>query len=590
MIRGSGSFFHPCSLKLSVFYTLSFRYNHLCLHPMKTKNQSLQSDWQKNLVLLAKNTPVWLHQLSQKYQRKIERLDQIPAEELAEIAACGFNALWLVGVWQRSPASKKIKELYGKSHAIASAYSIQAYQISAQFGGEKSLSVLKENAHRSGMVLACDMVPNHTGLDSDWLIHHTDRYIWTAENPRTDFTFNTTNLSSHPDLQIYLEEGYYSQTGAAEVFKVIQKSSGESRFVYHGNDGTSMPWNDTAQLNYLNPETRRAVLKEILTVADQFDIIRLDAAMTLVKEHFRRLWFPSTAEKKCIPTRAAFSISQSEFDRCMPGEFWAEVIQAIAQVKPHVLLIAEAFWLMEKYFIQEIGMHRVYNSAFLHHLRDEKNQDFRKYIKDILTTDAAMLERFVNFLTTPDELSAADQFGTSDKYIGACRVIACLPGLPMFGHGQWEGLMERYGMDIPQPMLSESPNPKLVDQHKQLITPLLLRRKLFSSTQNFRLQNFIQPDQKVNANVIAFSNHYSGQSTLVLFNNCTRSTSGFIDLNKMIFADDRTNAESINPLPSIGLEEIPSNQKAGLFSSLSIQDQKAFFDLRPYESHVFLLN
>jgi len=557
---------------------------------MKTKNQSRHTDWQKNLVLLAKNTPVWLHQLSWKYQRKIERLDQIPAEELDEIAACGFNALWLVGVWQRSPASKKIKELYGKPQAIASAYSIQAYQISAQFGGEESLNVLKKKAHRIGIYLACDMVPNHTGLDSDWLIHHPDRYIWTAHNPCSDFAFKTPDLSSHPALQIHLEEGYYSQTGAAEVFKVIHKPSGELRFVYHGNDGTSMPWNDTAQLNYLNPETRRAVIDEILTVADKFKIIRLDAAMTLVKKHFRRLWFPSAAEKKCIPTRAAFSISRAEFDRCMPHEFWVDVIQTIARLKPDVLLIAEAFWLMEKYFIQELGMHRVYNSAFLHHLRDEKNQDFRKYVNDILTADAAMLERFVNFLTTPDELSAADQFGTSNKYIGACRVIACLPGLPMFGHGQWEGLMERYGMDIPQPMLAESPNLQLAAIHKQLITPLLHQRQLFSSARNFKLLVFNQPDQAVNANVIAFSNNHSGQSTLLLFNNCALPASGFIDLKEMVLADDQSDLLKAKPLPSIKLEEIPPAGEGVRFTVPDIQNSKASFDLQPYESHVFLVN
>ena len=46
--------------------------------------------------------------------REITRIDQIPDEELAEIASRGFTALWLVGVWQRSPASRKIKHLYGR--------------------------------------------------------------------------------------------------------------------------------------------------------------------------------------------------------------------------------------------------------------------------------------------------------------------------------------------------------------------------------------------------------------------------------------------------------------------------------------------
>ena len=56
------------------------------------------------------------------------------------------------------------------------------------------------------------------------------------------------------------------------------------RYVYHGNDGTSMPWNDTAQLNYLNPEVREAVIQTILHVARLSPIIRFDAAMTLGQE------------------------------------------------------------------------------------------------------------------------------------------------------------------------------------------------------------------------------------------------------------------------------------------------------------------
>ena len=68
--------------------------------------------------------------------------------------------------------------------------------------------------------------------------------------------------------------------------------SGETRYIYHGNDGTSFPWNDTAQLDYLNPAVREQVIQTILHVARLFPVIRFDAAMTLAKRHFHRLWFP----------------------------------------------------------------------------------------------------------------------------------------------------------------------------------------------------------------------------------------------------------------------------------------------------------
>ena len=78
---------------------------------------------------------------------------------------------------------------------------------------------------------------------------------------------------------------------------------GEERFVYHGNDGTSMPWNDTAQLDYLKPEVREAVIQTILAVARQFPVIRFDAAMTLAKRHIQRLWFPEPGT--AAPSRRA---------------------------------------------------------------------------------------------------------------------------------------------------------------------------------------------------------------------------------------------------------------------------------------------
>ena len=54
------------------------------------------------------------------------------------------------------------------------------------------------------------------------------------------------------------------------VFKHYDRRNGRTRYIYHGNDGTSTPWNDTAQLNYLIPDVREAVIQTILHVARQF--------------------------------------------------------------------------------------------------------------------------------------------------------------------------------------------------------------------------------------------------------------------------------------------------------------------------------
>ena len=54
------------------------------------------------------------------------------------------------------------------------------------------------------------------------------------------------------------------------MFRRIHRPSGDTRYIYHGNDGTHMPWNDTAQLNFLLPEVREAVIRTILLVAKNF--------------------------------------------------------------------------------------------------------------------------------------------------------------------------------------------------------------------------------------------------------------------------------------------------------------------------------
>jgi len=486
------------------------------------------TNWHKNLVLIAKNTPVWLYQLSKKYQKKIRRLDEIPDEELDHIKSCGINGLWLIGIWERSPASKKIKDLYGKNHLIASAYSIYQYEIAENLGGQKALDVLKKNAEEKNIYLACDLVPNHTGLDSPWIIQHPEWYISSPHKPVDHWVFSSPDLLNTSEIEIHLEDGYYNETGAAEVFLYRNKKSNETRYIYHGNDGTSMPWNDTAQLDYLKVEVRNAVKEQILRIARQFNIIRLDAAMTLVKKHFHRLWFPQNDGLQCIPTREQFGITRREFDKLMPTEFWADVMQEISRSAPGTMLLAEAFWLMEKFFIHDLGIHRVYNSAFMQYLSDENNRAFRKYLMDIIKQDPRLLERFVNYLTTPDEKTAIEQFGKSQKYFGACGLISVLPGLPLFGHGQIEGLSEKYGMDIEQPFVNESPDEDMIAKHKALISPLLTRRSRFSSAEHFVMHDFHKDEGNIDNNVIVFSNISDNYFSLVVFNNQNKNTQGII--------------------------------------------------------------
>ncbi|RMI27901.1 MAG: alpha-amylase, partial [Calditrichaeota bacterium] len=484
--------------------------------------------WMPRLVLIAKHTLVWLDQLSRTYRRPITRLDQIPDEELDTLARRGFTGLWLIGIWERSPASKKIKQLCGNPEAEASAYSIYDYRIADALGGEAALENLKQRCRQRGIRLGCDMVPNHMGIVSRWVYEHPNWFIQLPYSPFPSYTFNGPNLSEREDIGIYLEDHYYDRTDAAVVFKWVNFRTGETRYIYHGNDGTSTPWNDTAQLDYTNPEVREAVIGLILDVARKFPIIRFDAAMTLTRKHYHRLWFPEPGSGGDIPSRAEYGLTRAEFNARMPREFWREVVDRVAEEGLDTLLLAEAFWLMEGYFVRTLGMHRVYNSAFMNMLKNEENEKYRATLKKTLEFDPEILKRFVNFMNNPDEETAIQQFGDGDKYFGVCTLLATMPGLPMFGHGQIEGFREKYGMEYRRAYLNEQPNHYLIERHEREIFPLLKKRYLFAEVEHFLLYDFYTPGGTVNENVFAYSNRHGEERALVVFHNAFDDTRGWI--------------------------------------------------------------
>ncbi len=492
------------------------------------ENFSPDSDWMPRTVMIAKNTYVWLYQLSEEYDREIKRLDQIPDEELDKLATWGFNGLWLIGLWERSEASKRIKQLCGNPEAVASAYSLRNYSIAGELGGDEAYQRLRDRAWQRGIRLASDMVPNHMGIDSEWLLDQPDWFISLPYSPFPSYSFNGPDLSPDERVGIFIEDHYYDRTDAAVVFKRIDRLSGDERFIYHGNDGTSMPWNDTAQLNYLREDVREAVIQTILHVARKFPIIRFDAAMTLAKKHYQRLWFPLPGTGGAIPSRAEHSLTKEQFDDLFPVEFWREVVDRVTNEVPETLLLAEAFWLMEGYFVRTLGMHRVYNSAFMNMLRNEENAKYRQMIKNTLEFDPQILKRYVNFMNNPDEKTAVEQFGKGDKYFGICTLMATMPGLPMFGHGQIEGFAEKYGMEYFRPYWDEEPDNYLVQRHEHDIFPLLKRRDLFSGVKNFLLYDFYTGEGRVNEDVFAYSNGSGRQRALVVYQNHFGSVRGWV--------------------------------------------------------------
>lgn len=560
---------------------------------------SQDSDWMPKVVMMAKNTYVWLDQLSKQYNQEIKTLDQVPDQELDHLAEWGFTCLWLIGLWERSKASKTIKQIMGNPDAVASAYSLMDYVIADDLGGESAYHNLKERAWQRGIRMAGDMVPNHVGIDAKWVVEHPDWFISLDYSPFPSYTFNGTDLSHDGRVGIYLEDHYYERTDAAVVFKRVDHHSGSAKYIYHGNDGTSMPWNDTAQINFLNAEAREAVIQTILHVARKFPVIRFDAAMTLAKKHIQRLWFPEPGTGGAIASRAEHGLTRDDFEKQIPEEFWREVVDRVAAEAPDTLLLAEAFWLLEGYFVRTLGMHRVYNSAFMNMLKNEENSKYRDVIKKTLEFDPQILKRFVNFMNNPDEDTAVAQFGKDDKYFGVCILLSTMPGLPMFGHGQIEGYTEKYGMEFRRAYWNETPDQWLVERHKREIFPILRKRYLFAGAENFYLYDCFSPEGHVNEDILAYSNQVGQEKSLVIYHNKFADAQGWIKMS-VGFAVKKGDSKSVQQKTlGEGLGLINTHDSYCIFrnsitglefirNSNELHEQGLFVNLGAFKYHVFI--
>jgi hypothetical protein len=358
------------------------------------------------------------------------------------------------------------------------------------------------------------MVPNHVAIDGRWVNERPELLLSSAHPPFKNYRYSGENLSEDPGTAIRIEDGYERGDDAAVAFE--RRAEDSLQYIYHGNDGTNMPWKDTAQIDYLNAEAREAVIQEILSVARRSDIIRFDAAMTLAAQHIRRLWYPARGTEAAIPSRSEFALSDREFAKRLPREFWREVVERVERELPGTMLLAEAFWLLEGYFVRGLGMHRVYNSAFMTMLRDGKNTQYRTILRDTAAYDPELLRRYVNFLTTPDEEPAAVGFGIGDRALLAATLAATLPGVPMLGHGQWEGQRERYGMEYRAPRTSDPISADHIERYDREIAPLLRARHLFAGVADFRWFDAKGGSKAARESAYAFSNAAGSARSLVI--------------------------------------------------------------------------
>src|SRR5271165_4127287 len=140
------------------------------------------STWPRYPTLYEINAWVWLSDLSRKHGNPVD-LSSVPSAQWDAIAAYGFDAVWLMGVWERSPAGIAIANRneslladfrralpdFRAADNVGSPYCVRRYVVDQHLGGPRGLAVARKELAARGMRLVLDFVPNHVAPDHPWV-------------------------------------------------------------------------------------------------------------------------------------------------------------------------------------------------------------------------------------------------------------------------------------------------------------------------------------------------------------------------------------------------------------------------------------
>ncbi|MBY8990357.1 MAG: alpha-amylase [Candidatus Lokiarchaeota archaeon] len=355
---------------------------------------SEQSEWIKNPKIYEINTLPWLRSLSDICNASIT-LGNIP-ERILNQEIKHFDAVWLMGVWERSPASKRIAsehpDLLREYHkalddfreedVIGSPYAVYYYHINKDIGGVEGLIKIRNQLKDKGIQLILDYVPNHVSIDS----------LWTFE----------------PDLFVHgTLEDLISQPN--EYF-----SLGDNVFAHGKDPMMQAPWSDTIQINAFSEDARQKTIHTLLNIAELCDGVRCDMAMLMTSRIFSKTW----SKKAGSPPNK---------------DFWEEIIPAVKSKYPNFLFIAEVYWDMELE-LQQQGFDFCYDKKLYEKLfREDANS-----IRDHLKADWAYQSKLIRFIENHDELRAIEKFG-KEKSKAAALITLTLPGGYLIYEGQNKG-------------------------------------------------------------------------------------------------------------------------------------------------------
>ena len=354
--------------------------------------------WPNFPVLYEINTWVWLAELSRQAGEKIT-LANVPDDELDRLASYGFDGVWLMGVWQRSPDGRQValehsglqgeyrKALpdFARQDVVGSPYSVFDYEVDAALGGNEGLRAFRQRLQERGILLMLDFVPNHLAID----------HRWRAEHPERLLQGSSESLIRQP----------------ANFFETTE--NGVWRVFAHGRDPSFSGWTDTVQIDYRRPDTRRAMADILLDIAARCDGVRCDMAMLVAQDTFLQTWGGAFD-----PPRA---------------EFWPAAITDLRARHPGFITLAEVYWDLE-WEMQQQGFDYAYDKRLYDRLEEGDALQVRWH----LTADVSYQQHLARFIENHDERRAAEAFGVERSKASAVIALT-LPGLRLLHEGQLQG-------------------------------------------------------------------------------------------------------------------------------------------------------
>jgi hypothetical protein len=351
--------------------------------------------WPRYPTLYEINTWVWLSELSLKTGTSVD-LGTVPSAEWDAIAKFGFDGVWFMGVWERSPAGIVIanqnKDLvedfrralpdFRSEDNVGSAYCIRRYVVDKNLGGPEGLATARKELAKRGIKLLLDFVPNHVAPDHPWVTEHPEYFVrGNAEDAKND------------------------PTSYIEVHGSICAC---------GRDPHFPAWPDVLQLNAFQLGLREAMIETVSSIAAQCDGVRCDMAMLVLNEIFERTWGSRAGQRPST-------------------EYWDDVIPATKKTHPNFCFIAEAYWDLE-WDLQQKGFDFCYDKRHYDRLEHDNAESIRLH----LCADLAYQDRLLRFIENHDEPRAAAILSPA-KLRAAAVTAYTLPGARLFHEGQFEG-------------------------------------------------------------------------------------------------------------------------------------------------------